>query len=120
MDDRHPTAAPAALRGGVNRALAHDSASKHVSGQALYVDDIPEPAGLVHLYAAPCDRPRARLLKLDVTKVRAAPGVVAVLTAADIPGVNDVSPVGRGDDLVFAADTVEFAGQALFAVATET
>ena len=35
----------AAIRGGVRNAIAHDSAVKHVSGAAVYVDDIPEPAG---------------------------------------------------------------------------
>jgi xanthine dehydrogenase large subunit len=52
--------------------------------------------------------------------VRAAPGVILVLTAADIPGVNDVSPIGKHDDPIFATDKVEFAGQVLFAVAAET
>ena len=48
--------------------------------------------------------------------MRAAPGVVAVVTAADIPGVNDVGPI-QHDDPIFADATVEFAGQPVFAVA---
>lgn len=47
--------------------------------------------------------------------VRNAPGVIAVLTAADVPGINDVGPVAN-DDPVFATKKVEYAGQALFAV----
>src|SRR6185437_7397990 len=43
-----------------------------------------------------------------------------VLTAADIPGSNDISPIGKHDDPIFATDKVEFAGQVLFAVAAET
>ena len=50
-----------------------------------------EPAGTLQVYAAPSDRPHARLIRLDVSAVRHAPGVVAVLTATDIPGTNDVS-----------------------------
>ena len=52
---------------------------------------------------------------MDLASVRAAPGVVAVLSAADIPGRNDVSPV-KGDDPMFAESHVEFHGQVIFAV----
>ena len=106
--------------GGVHRALAHDSALKHVTGQAIYTDDIPSIAGLLHLAAGPAQRAHARLRKLDLAKVRAAPGVVLVLTVADIPGVNDVSPIGAGDDPVFVAEEILFHGQVLFAVAAES
>ena len=56
---------------------------------------------------------------MDLAKVRTAPGVVAVIVAADIPGPNDVSPVA-GDDPMFAEGLVEYWGQSLFAVAAET
>ena len=52
--------------------------------------------------------------------MRAAPGVVGVLTANDIPGVNDVSPTGRNDEPIFATEKVEFWGQPMFAVVAET
>ena len=58
--------------------------------------------------------------KLDVSAVRHAPGVVLVLTAADVPGANDVSPVGANDDPVFASDEIKFFGQVLFAVAADS
>ena len=79
-----------------------------------------------------CASPRARCISrraghprradgpaLDLDAVRKLPGVVAVLTAADIPGRNDVSPV-MGDDPMLAADTIEFDGQVVFAVVAET
>ncbi|MCY4406499.1 MAG: hypothetical protein OXC15_09035, partial [Rhodospirillaceae bacterium] len=75
--------------GAVGRALAHDSALGHVQGTARYIDDLPEAAALVHVapgYAA--HAARGRITALDLDAVRAAPGVVAVLTAADIPGKN--------------------------------
>ncbi len=52
--------------------------------------------------------------------MRAAPGVVGVLTAEDIPGVNDVSPTGRDDEPVLATGKVEFWGQPIFAVVAQT
>ena len=86
----------------VGQTLPHESATGHVTGQALYIDDIPEPPGLLHLFAGKADRAHALIRRLDLARVREAPGVVAVLTAADVPGVNDISPVGANDDPLFA------------------
>jgi xanthine dehydrogenase large subunit len=107
------------IRGGVGRAEAHDSAAKHVSGRAVYVDDIPERPGTLHVHVAISEKANARLAGLDLAPVRGAPGIVCAVSAADIPGINDCSPV-HGDDPVFAEDVVEYAGQAIFAVAAET
>ena len=111
---------PERVQGGVASATAHDSAHKHVSGAAVYIDDIAEPAGLVHLCLGLAERAHARIVAMDLAAVRAAEGVLAVFTGADIPGENDVSPVGRHDDPVFATGTVTFHGQPLFAVAAKT
>jgi xanthine dehydrogenase large subunit len=111
---------PERIVGGVHEARVHDSAHKHVTGAAVYVDDIPEPARTLHVHLGQSARAHARLVRLDLEAVRRAPGVVAVLSAADIPGVNDLSPVHAHDEPVFAVDKVLFVGQALFAVAAET
>jgi xanthine dehydrogenase large subunit len=103
----------------VRVASAHDSAIGHVHGSAPYVDDIREPAGTLHLAVGGAPAARGRVKRLDLAAVRSAPGVVAVLTAADVPGKNDVSPIA-GDDPMFADGAVEFHGQVLFAVAAET
>jgi xanthine dehydrogenase large subunit len=81
--------------------------------------DLLGRADTLHLYVAISTRPHARIVALDVSRVRQQPGVVCVLTAADIPGVNDASPI-FGDDPVFAVDEVQYAGQSIFAVAAET
>ncbi|MHA6346302.1 xanthine dehydrogenase molybdopterin binding subunit [Roseivivax sp. CAU 1761] len=109
-----------AVRGAVHTSLAHDSAAKHVTGRAEYTDDIAEPAGTLHAYLGVSDIAHGRILSLDLAAVRAAPGVVDVLTAADIPGANDISPTGRGDDPVFPESLIEYHGQPLFAVIAET
>ncbi len=109
-----------AITGGVSHPRAHDSAHKHVSGEAVYIDDMPEAAGLLHVYVGTSSRARAKITTLDLSAVRAAPGVVLVLTIDDIPGNNDTSPLGVGDDPIFAPGEVSFAGQVLFAVAAKT
>jgi xanthine dehydrogenase large subunit len=103
----------------VHRPLPHDSAEKHVRGEAPYIDDLPEPEGTLHLAVGGSPAARGRLTALDLAAVAAADGVVAVLTAKDIPGKNDVSPA-FGDDPLFADDRVGFHGQVLFAVVATT
>ena len=103
----------------VHSAVAHDSAAKHVSGEALYIDDLPEPLGLLHLHVGQSARAHARVTRLDLSAVRAAPGVVCVLTSADVPGRNDIGPV-QNDEPLLPEGVVRFVGQPLFAVAAES
>ncbi|HEX8224137.1 MAG TPA: xanthine dehydrogenase molybdopterin binding subunit [Allosphingosinicella sp.] len=107
---------PPAREGAVHQPLPHDSADLHVAGTAAYVDDLPEAPGTLHLAFGLAADGRARLTGLDLAAVRAAPGVVAVLTAADIPGENNVGPVFH-DDRLFAEDEILYPGQPLFVVA---
>jgi xanthine dehydrogenase large subunit len=104
-------------RGVVHSALAHDSAVKHVTGSAVYVDDILEPSGLLHAYVGTSKVARGRLGSLELDAVRNLDGVEAVITAADIPGLNDCSPQHTLDEPIIVHDEIEFCGQVLFAVA---
>nr|WP_236841907.1 xanthine dehydrogenase molybdopterin binding subunit [Bosea sp. PAMC 26642] len=108
------------MAGLVGAAVTHDSAAKHVAGEALYIDDVASPAGLVHAYLGLSTIAHGRLVSLDLDAVRTAPGVLAVLTAADIPGANDISSTHRHDEPVFATGTILHHGQPLFAVVAET
>ena len=83
------------------RMSKHDSAIRHVTGTATYTDDIAEPIGTLHAYLGLSDVAHGRITEMDLEAVRAAPGVVDVLTARDIPGVNDISPTGLNDEPVF-------------------
>ncbi|WP_204115849.1 xanthine dehydrogenase molybdopterin binding subunit [Shimia biformata] len=108
------------IRGATHTDLQHDSAVKHVTGRADYTDDIAEPIGTLHAYLGTSTVAHGRIRDIDFDAVKSAPGVVGILTAADIPGVNDVSPTGRHDEPVFATDIVEFWGQPIFAVVAES
>jgi xanthine dehydrogenase large subunit len=106
----------ARVSGGVGEARPHDSAHLHVSGEARYIDDLAAPQGTLHAAIGGSSRPHARLRSIDLDRVRRAPGVVAVITAADVPGCNDLGGMRR-DEPILAADEVRCVGQAIFAVA---
>ncbi|WP_138468289.1 xanthine dehydrogenase molybdopterin binding subunit [Poseidonocella sp. HB161398] len=100
----------------VQKPLPHDAAALHVTGRARYVDDIPVPANCLHLAFGLSKIAKGRLLSLDLEAVRAAPGVVMVLTAADFDHVPDCSPSAHDEPLLCTGD-IHFAGQPLFLVA---
>lgn len=99
----------------VRQPVVHDSATKHVSGSARYIDDMPEPANLLHIAVGGSDVAHGVLKSLDLGTVLSAPGVVTVLTGDDIPGDNDIGPIIH-DEPVFATSEIVFYGQPLFAV----
>jgi len=119
-DNDEVIAPTAGLSGGVRSSSKHDSGPKHVSGEAVYIDDINEPFGTLHLAPGAATIAHGKITKLDLSKVRSAPGVVSVLTADDIPGVNDVSPAHTHDEPVLPDGIVQFYGQPVFCVAAET
>ncbi|MBX9588582.1 MAG: xanthine dehydrogenase molybdopterin binding subunit [Hyphomonadaceae bacterium] len=107
------------IQGGVGASIRHDSAVGHVTGRAIYVDDMPTAAGALEAVLVLSPHPHARIRSIDVARARAAPGVVAVVSAADIPGKNDIGPILREEPLL-AAGLVEYEGQPVAAVAART
>lgn len=114
------TAEAASTEAVVGKALAHDSAGLHVTGRALYIDDMPEAEGMLHVQPGyHKDAACGRITSVDLSAVEAFPGVVRVLTARDIPGRNDCSP-SLGGDPILADGEIIFHGQVIFAVVAET
>src|SRR5580692_10736008 len=93
----------------------HDSAHLHVSGRANYADDIALPANLLHGAFGMSSIAHGRVTRLDLAPVKAAPGVVAVFAAEDVPGDNNYGSAVH-DDPIFAPGLVQHVGQPLFAV----
>ncbi|KAG1715086.1 Xanthine dehydrogenase [Nymphon striatum] len=85
----------------------HDSAALHVTGTARYVDDIPTPADTLHLAFGTSEIACGQITSIDLSSVRAAPGVVAVLTADDLPHANDT-------------DQLHYLGQPVFVVIAQS
>ena len=105
--------------GAVHSKMRHESAVKHVTGAATYIDDIAAPPGTQEAALVLSPHAHARILSIDAGAAAAAPGVSAIVTASDVPGVNDVAPVFSGEP-VLAEGTAEYAGQPLAAVAADT
>lgn len=107
------------FRSGVNLPLLHDSAEKHVSGTAVYVDDMPEPPHTLHAALVLSTVAHARLRHVDCVAALRAPGVAAVIGVKDIPGKNDIAPIVPGEPL-FPENIITHSGQPLAAVAAVT
>jgi xanthine dehydrogenase large subunit len=97
----------------------HDSAHLHVTGKALYCDDIALPADTLHAAFGISSISHGRIRELDLAAVMGTPGVVAVARPEDIPGENNYGGAVH-DDPIFADGLVQHAGQPIFAVAATT
>ncbi|ABG40941.1 Xanthine oxidase / xanthine dehydrogenase, molybdenum binding subunit apoprotein [Paraglaciecola sp. T6c] len=106
-------------QGKVGKSHPHESAIRQVSGQARYVDDMPQPANLQYAAVGTSPEASGALNSIDLTAVWASPGVTDVITVDDVPGHVDIAPVFDGDP-IFAQGNVLFNGQALFAVLADS
>ncbi|OWP63635.1 xanthine dehydrogenase [Hymenobacter amundsenii] len=99
--------------------MNHLDPIRHVRGESQYLDDVPVQHGT--LYAAVVESPLAhgRLLAIDATAALALPGVVRVLTAADIPGTNQIGGIVP-DEPLLAEGHVHFRGQPVALVLAES
>jgi xanthine dehydrogenase large subunit len=103
----------------MGKPLPHDSAPLHVTGAARYLDDIPLPAGALHLAFGLSAVAHGEIVSMDLSAVRAAPGVVAVISAADLPEMPDCSPSAH-DEPLLAVGRVHYHGQPVFLVVADS
>lgn len=107
------------ITGGIHASIRHDSAAGHVSGGALYLDDIPNVSGSLEAALVLSPHAHARIVSIDLSAALAAPGVIAAISAKDIPGKNDIGPI-RPDEPLLPPDVVEYEGQPVVAIAAAT
>src|SRR6266550_1742391 len=93
---------------GIGLSIPRPDAPEKVTGVVQYVADL-SPRGLLHAKLLRSPHAHARILKIDVSKARALPGVRAVLTAADIPELKRKAPTRA--HAVLAIDRVVFADE---------
>jgi len=102
----------------IGRAVPHEAAREHVTGRALYTDDLwPRYPQALHAWPVQAPHAHARITRLEASPAYAVPGVVRVLTAADVPGLNDSGI--KGDEPLFPSE-VMYHGQAVAWVLAES
>ena len=97
----------------------HESARRHVTGDAIYVDDLAARKGMLEVWPVCSLHARAVILKRDASMARTMPGIAAVLMAEDVPGSNDVGAV-RHDEILLADREVFYHGQVVALVVGES
>lgn len=102
----------------MKKNIQHESAKYQVTGEAVYIDDMPMSDRLLHGYIYTSPHAHAKILSFDIEKAKQVKGVHAVLSYKDIPGHNQMGPVIH-DEPVLAEDLVECIGQAMFIIAAE-
>ena len=100
---------PALRQAGKPAATSHESAHKHVTGEAMYVDDQTCGKNFLEVWPVCSPHAHAKILKRDAAAARSMPGIKAVLLAEDIPGRNDVGAV-KQDEILLADKEVLFHG----------
>jgi len=103
----------------VAHALPHESAHKHVTGEAIYTDDYAARKNMLEVWPVCAPHARAKILRRDASAAKTMPGVIAILLAEDIPGLNDVGAV-RHDEILLADKVVFYHGQIVALVAGES
>jgi len=91
----------------------------HVRGESVFLDDIPAPEGLLYAAVFPSPSAHGKIQRLDAAKARRSPGVIAVFTAADIPGQNQVGGIIQ-DETLLAAEHVQYIGEPIALVIAES
>lgn len=107
------------IRGAVHTNIRHDSAIRHVTGRAVYIDDIPVPPNCQETALVLSPHASALILSIDASEAATMPGVSAVVSAQDIPGDNDIAPVFVNEPLL-AEGSADYAGMPVAAVAADT
>jgi len=102
-----------------NKIPIHDSSLRHSTGQAVYIDDMPEQENLLH--AAPILSKIAcgKIININSDKLNNLPFFTKVITAKDIPGENEIGPIKNGEP-VLADDYISYLGQPIGIVLAET
>src|SRR4051812_24912977 len=107
------------MSGIVGQNIPHDSAVGHVSGESLFLDDVPPLRNEVYVGTVGSTVARGEVESIDLEAARALPGVVAVFTHADVPGHNHIGPVVKDEHLLVERDAV-FVGDPVVLIAAES
>ncbi|XP_037377774.1 aldehyde oxidase 4-like [Talpa occidentalis] len=99
----------------VGHPMMHQSAIKHTTGEAVYIDDMPPVDEELFLAVVTSTRTYAKIIEIDTSEALALPGVVDVITAEDVPGENN-----HHGEIFYAQNEVICVGQIVCTVAADT
>ncbi len=98
------------VRRQVGKSIPHDSAIGHVTGEALFIDDMPRAGNEVLIDCAGSPVAKGHLVSIDASAAREIPGVIAIYTHRDIPGHNQFGPIFEDENLL-VVDHVSYIGE---------
>ena len=103
----------------MNKLAFHDSSIRHTTGQAIYIDDMPDQENLLHggLVLSKCAY--GKIKKLDYSKLDKLPYSTKIITAKDIPGENEIGPIKNGEPIL-ADDVITYYGQPIAIILAKT
>ncbi|XP_012510616.1 PREDICTED: aldehyde oxidase 4-like [Propithecus coquereli] len=99
----------------VGHPVMHQSAIKHATGEAVFIDDMPPINQELFLAIVTSTRAHAKIISIDISEALALPGVVDVITAEDVPGDNN-----HHREIIYAQNEVICVGQIVCTVAADT
>ena len=103
----------------IGQNIPHDSAAGHVSGESIFVDDIPPARNEVFVDVVGSPVAHGEVISVDTTEAAKAPGVVAIFTHRDIPGHKRFGPVAK-DEHLLVEDVASFVGDPIVLIAAES
>lgn len=99
--------------------MSNHEIGPHARGESLFVGDLPDPPGLLHAAVLASPVPAGRIVRLDTSTAAGSEGVACILTAADIPGENQIGGIVQ-DEPLLAEGEVHFIGQPIATVVADT
>ena len=84
----------------MNKIAIHDSSIRHTTGQAIYIDDIPDQENLLHgaLVLSKCAY--GKIKKIDFSRLKNLTFYTKTVTAKNIPGENEIGPIKNGEPIL--------------------
>src|SRR5689334_2452026 len=103
----------------VGQNIPHDSAVGHVTGESVFVDDMPAMPNEVFCDVVGSPVAHGEIVSIDLDAARKVPGIVRIFTYADVPGHNDIGPVVK-DEQVLVEKIAQYVAQPIVLIAAET
>ena len=103
----------------LNKIPIHDSSLRHSTGQAIYIDDMPEQENLLHGAPVLSKVACGKIKKINSDKLKDLPFFTKIITAKDIPGENEIGPIKNGEPIL-ADDFFSYLGQPVAIVLAKT